>query len=156
MDSISGDSHVIPPSFPRSKSCVDSIYEAHSAEVRYRIISKRWACVIGNCMHQVWDDFGSGWVIFSKNGSFRFRDSTVFHIHSNVSSVLCNRTTPKFRRIDCDCRPRRCSNIEDICATGFDCISPGCSGLDSVVFHCNIKDKWFPSKRLLCKDSHLH
>ena len=90
MDSISGDSHVIPTSFPRSKICVDSIYETDSAEVRYPIISKGWACVLGNCMNQVWDDFGSGWVIFSMDGSFGFRDSTVFHRRFPSMRLLCN------------------------------------------------------------------
>ena len=124
MDSISGDSHVIPTSFPRSKSCVDSIYEAHRAEVRYRIISKRWACVIMNCMHQVWDDFGSGWVIFSKNGSFEFRDSTVFH-----------RRFPSMRLL---CTIAICIHSA-MSAIGLDCIWLGCCGLDSVVFHSGLK-----------------
>ena len=57
------------------------------------------------------------------------------YIPSNVISVVGNRTTPKFLRIDCDCRPTRCDNIVDMYAIGFHCIWLGCIRLDSIVFH---------------------
>ena len=75
-------------------------------------------------MNHVWDDFGSGWVTFSMDGSFGFRDSTVFHRWFPSKRLLCN-----------DSHLHYLSNVHD----RIDCIWLGCSGLDSVVFHSGLK-----------------
>ena len=95
MNSISGDSHVILTSFPRSKSCGCPITkQIMQMSVIHSFLDI--ACAIAKCMNHVCDDFGSGWVTLSVDGSFGlfegcsyYRSVISYATHYSDTPLLC-------------------------------------------------------------------